>query len=90
MYYVSEIRQIKSLHKIFPDYIFGSFANWFQSDVQTRAWLFCRPVQDTFEKYLGTDTFKILSEKSMYLDTDTFLRYFPKKFKKVSRYSNLF
>ena len=30
-----------------------------------------RPVQDTFEKYLDTDTFKILSEK-MYLDT----RYF--------------
>ena len=24
-----------------------------------------RPVQDTFEKYLDTDTFKILSEKSI-------------------------
>ena len=27
--------------------------------------LFCRPVQDTFKKYLDTDTFKILSEKSI-------------------------
>ena len=27
--------------------------------------LLSRPVQDTFEKYLDTDTFKILSEKSI-------------------------
>ena len=28
----------------------------------------CRPVQDTFKKYLDTDTFS-----KMYLDTDTFM-----------------
>ena len=45
-----------------------------------------RPVQDTFNKYLDTDTFKILSQKvsryryfkdtfsKKYLDTDTFKR----------------
>ena len=40
-------------------------------------YMFLRPVQDTFKKYLDTDTFKKLTEKSRYryciwgLDTNT-------------------
>ena len=48
-----------------------------QSVVLNSLDIFSRPVQDTFEKYLDTDTFL-----KKYLDTDT-LRYSQKK---VSRY----
>ena len=65
MYWPKQNQKMDSLKRLSLGFWTSALFNVSERIHLDPVWGTTRPVEDTFEKYLDTDTFKILSEKSI-------------------------